>query len=46
VPVALKRVHARTRPAERRRTAPRSVDPKQYWRIKLIPPEEREEPGV
>lgn len=42
VPVALKRVHARSHPAERRRTATRPVDPKQYWRIKIVPPEDRE----
>jgi integrase/recombinase XerD len=50
LPKSLKRVHARSHPAERRRTAPRAIDPKQYWRIKIIPPEDREdtgeEPGV
>lgn len=44
MPLALKRAHARSHPAERRRSAPRPVDPKQYWRIKILPPEDREEP--
>lgn len=43
VPTALKRAHAASHPAERRRSAPRSIDPKQYWRSKIVPPEDRDE---
>jgi integrase/recombinase XerD len=45
VPASLKRVHARTHPAERQRSAPHTVDPKQYWRIKLVPPGQRKDDG-
>jgi integrase/recombinase XerD len=46
LPMALKRAHARSHPAERRRGPAPRLDPTQYYRSKPIPPEDREdEPG-
>lgn len=43
LPMAVKRAHAASHPGERRRSAPRPIDPRQYWRSRIVPPEDRDE---
>lgn len=43
LPLALKRAHERAHPAERRRSRAPRLDPTQYYRQKIIPPEDRDD---